>query len=254
MEKFKQNLIIEKQEYMSLTLESINVVDKYFAKSKIVKNIMYTNLKNYFDVVNEYEKLIDYYISLKDLSEEDIYDSIGIDIKDTIYDVINYYMDIMLNYNFFFEENDMSYLELETELFNNELINILDNLENSILSKYDVKNFLLEQRIGNKEFFKHINTNKQNGIYSLNVTKDKELLDKIIITTNDNYNLENRLKEIEYYVKAYYMYYFINKEFNFDFKNIDEIIENLKKEYLSKVGYNKQNKILRKKIGDKHGK
>ena len=229
MEAVKQNLIKEKQEFLTYTLDSISIVDTFLAKSNMVKNIMYSNLKNYVTLINDYEDLIDYYISLKELLDEEVYDGIGLTIKDNIYDITSYYLDIVLDYNNFFEENDISFLETDILVFDNDILSIVDEIENNILTKYDVKLFLEENDIGNKEFF-----NKLSIVY-------------------DNHNLENNLKEITYYVKLYYRYLFINKEYNLMFMNEENIINELCNKYLEKVGIKKENKILRKKIGDKNG-
>lgn len=230
MKNFKKELLNQKIAYLSLTLQSLDMVNKYKAKSQMVKNIMYDNLKIFIDLLNEYEYLIDYYISLKKLLNEEIYDNIDILIKENIYEVIEYYKEIFENYIIFFEKNDMSYLEEEDTLFNEVIGLVRDEIENNIFYKYDVKTFL-------KENCKDIYFINEDIIDSLNVE-------------GHNYNLDNRLIEIEKYLKGCYLFYCYTNHLNLDLDSIEEIILNIKEKYLDLVGIKKENKILRKKIGD----
>ena len=120
-------------------------------------------------------------------------------------------------------------------------------IEQYILSKYDVRKFLMENSVGNMDFYTFMNDKKKNGPTKLFVKIENSILEDLIISLNGQNTLSNKLNEIKCYVKAQYLYTFLNKEVDLNF-NFDAEIEKLQEDYLKYTGLEhfEKNKIYRK--------
>lgn len=135
--------------------------------------------------------------------------------------------------------------KLEEEKY--KMVKLLDTLESLILSKSDLREFLINNNIGNKEFYDYIDKTKRKGKTKLFIKEKNNVLEDLFISFDEEITKQNKLDEIKCYVKASYLYDKINKEVNLDF-NFDTEIELLQNEYLKKSGLiiEEKNKTFKK--------
>lgn len=124
---------------------------------------------------------------------------------------------------------------------------VYNYIETQILEKLDIRTYLEVIGFGNEEFFNYVESKKRYGKTKLLIKEKDNILEDFYITVEKDVTKESRLDEIKCYLKAFYLYKFLNKEVKTDFDLNEEILL-AQTDYLEYCGLinSKNNKIYKK--------